>query len=113
MEGVRNFTIRLRMIFRKLTEHFDTTTCHHSMGELRLAPADVHRCGDVEEEIRCNATGIIPVFTETEEAIGAVVFCPITLGGVTQPHLPVDKVFALAIRTRAGIDIPVPLTLNR
>ncbi len=113
MEGVRHFTIRLGWIFRQVPEDFDATASHYALRKLGFTPADVHGGCNVEEQISCDSTGIIPVFTETEEAVCSHILVPVTLGRITEPHLPVDVVIAFAIRTGTCIDRPVPFTFNR
>ena len=69
-ERVRHFAIRQTRVLRPILEDEDSAIGRHLGRELRLAPADVHRRDDVIEEVGRDAAGVIPVFAETEEAVG-------------------------------------------
>src|SRR6185503_4948440 len=61
------------------------------------------------EQIGRNAARVVPVFAKTEKAIAII----LSLWRIAEPHLPVDKVFALAFGAGRGIDLPIPFALRR
>src|SRR4029434_7725658 len=91
-ESVRDFTLVL--------EDIDPAVAGYAIWELRLAPADVERRHHVIEKVGGNPAGVVPVLAEAEEAVGV----DLALGPLPKPHLPIDEVIALRIRSRTRID---------
>src|SRR5215471_13136346 len=86
--------------FPPIFEDIDSARGHHLVRELRFAPADIERSDDVIKEVSGDTARIVPVFAETEEALGA----EWTLGSATQPHLPIDEIVPFAFRPGVRIN---------
>src|SRR5260370_852211 len=97
--------------FALVFEDINSAAARDTGRELGFAPADLHRRHHVIEKIGGDAAGVVPIFPEAEESIAIVG----TLGRWTKPGLPVDVVFALAVRAGFGIDRPaiVPFAADR
>src|SRR3954468_5988907 len=81
---------------------------HDLCRTLRLVPTNVQRSHDVKEQIGRDATRIIPILPETEEAIRVIG----PLRRRAKEHGPIDVILALSVRTGLGFYWVIPLAFD-